>query len=165
MAAINLLPHEHIVKNGRFQWKASCYKFKLLCNYEKCFNTDETWHRDQVGLDHPLCKSMLNRKFPVTKASGDVSNLQKITILHCFFLSNLISKCCNLSMNWDRKGFSVSVTSYHKNDMRSFLTSHMSKIFLTMRGTPAPNQTPKQKGAHPPSGKPPDVPFWWEWRR
>jgi hypothetical protein len=28
---------------------------------------------------------MLNRKFPVTMATGGVSKLPKITILHCFF--------------------------------------------------------------------------------
>jgi hypothetical protein len=28
---------------------------------------------------------MLNLKFPVTMATGDVSQLQKITIVHCFF--------------------------------------------------------------------------------
>jgi hypothetical protein len=30
---------------------------------------------------------------------GDVSKLPKITILHCFFPSKLISKCCNFSMD------------------------------------------------------------------
>jgi uncharacterized membrane protein YwaF len=30
---------------------------------------------------------------------GDVSTLPKITILHCFFPSKLISKCCNLLMD------------------------------------------------------------------
>jgi hypothetical protein len=81
--------------------------------------------------------------------------LPKITILHCFFPSKLISKCCNFSMNWDRvKGFSASVTSYPKIDLRPFLACHMSKIFLAMRGTPPPFKPPKQKGAHPPSSNP-----------
>jgi hypothetical protein len=42
---INPFLREHIVKNGRFHWKTSCYKFKLLWYYENCFNTDETWHK------------------------------------------------------------------------------------------------------------------------
>jgi hypothetical protein len=64
-----------LCKNDRFHWKASCYKFKLLWNYEKC------------SLDHSLCNSMLNRKFPVTMATGVVSKLRKFTILHCFFFN------------------------------------------------------------------------------
>jgi hypothetical protein len=57
--------------------------------------------------------------------------LPKITMLHCFFPSKLISKCCNFSMNWDTcrvKGFSASVTSYPKIELRPFLACHMSKI-------------------------------------
>jgi hypothetical protein len=83
----NLLPHEHIAKIGCFHWKASCNKFQLLWIYEKCFNTDETWHK--CWLDHSLCNSMLKCKFPVTSATGDVSKLPKITILHCFFSKGL----------------------------------------------------------------------------
>jgi hypothetical protein len=65
--------------------------------------------------------------------------LPKITIFALFFPSKLISKCCNFSMNWDGvKGFSASVTSYLKIDLRPFLACHMSKIFLAMRGTPPP---------------------------
>jgi hypothetical protein len=81
--------------------------------------------------------------------------LPKITILHCFFPSKLTSKCCNFWMNWDRvKGFSASVTSYPKIDLRPFLACHMSKIFLAMRGTLPSFKPPKQKGPHPPSGNP-----------
>jgi hypothetical protein len=36
----------------------------------------------------------------------------------------------------------------------SYLASHKSKIFLAMWGTAAAIQTPKQKGAYPPSGNP-----------
>jgi hypothetical protein len=67
----------------------------------------------------------------------------------------LISKCCNFSMDWDRvKGFSPLVTRYLMIDQGSFLAPNKSKIFLVMTGTTAPLQTPKQKGAHPPSGNP-----------
>jgi hypothetical protein len=64
MRCLNPFHHEHIVKNGRFHWKASRYKFKLLWNYEKCFNTNQTWHK--CWLDYCLCNDMLSRKFPVT---------------------------------------------------------------------------------------------------
>jgi hypothetical protein len=101
---INLLLHEHIAKNGRFHSKASCNNYNLLWNYVKCFNTDVTWHK--CWLDHSLCNSMLNRKFPVTTATGDVFRLPKITILHCFFSIKTDFKVFNFSMNLDRvKGF------------------------------------------------------------
>jgi hypothetical protein len=93
---------------------------------------------------------MHNRKLSVTMATGDVSKLPKITILHCFFPSKPISKCCNFSMNWDRvKGFSASVNSYPKIDLRPFLACHMSKIFLAMRGTPPPFKPPNRRGHIP----------------
>jgi hypothetical protein len=60
-------PKEHIVKNGHFHWKASSYKFKLLWNYEKSFNTNQTWHK--CWLDHCLCNDMVSLKFPVTTAT------------------------------------------------------------------------------------------------
>jgi hypothetical protein len=63
-------------------WKIAVfsYKLKLLWNYEKCFNT-ETWHT--CWLDHILCNSMLNLKFPVSMTKGGgVSKLRKI--LYCF---------------------------------------------------------------------------------
>jgi hypothetical protein len=42
-----------------------------------------------------------------------------------------ISKCCNFSMDWDRViGFSVLVTRYLTINLRPFLGSHMSKIFM-----------------------------------
>jgi hypothetical protein len=91
-------------------------------------------------------------KFPVTMA---YAGRLKITILHYFFPSKLISKCCNFPMHWERvKDFSALVTRYLKIDLRPFLACHMSKIFLAMRGTAAPLQTPKQKGAHSPSANP-----------
>jgi hypothetical protein len=39
-------------------------------------------------------------------------------------------------------------------NLGSFLASYKSKIFLAMKGGFCPLQTPKQKGAHPPSGNP-----------
>jgi hypothetical protein len=39
-------------------------------------------------------------------------------------------------------------------DLRPIIAYHIYKIFLAMKGTAAPLQTPKQKGAHPPSGNP-----------
>jgi hypothetical protein len=53
-------------------------------------------------------------------------------------------------MNWDRvKGFSASLSSYPKIDLRSFLACHMSKIFLAMRGTPPPSNPPNRRGHIP----------------
>jgi hypothetical protein len=44
---------------------------------------------------------------------GDISKLPKITILHWFFPSKFMSKCCNFSMDWDRvKCISALVTRY-----------------------------------------------------
>jgi hypothetical protein len=121
----NPLLHEHIVKDGCFHWKASCYKFKLLRNYQKCFNTDQTWHK--CWLDHCRCNIMLNLKFPVTMATGVRLKIANITILRGFFLfffffsTKLISKCCNFLMDCDRvKGFSALVTRYLKVDLRLF---------------------------------------------
>jgi hypothetical protein len=150
MGNINLLPHEHIVKMVVFIEKpplisSNCYEIM-----KKCFNTEETWHK--WWLEHSIRNSMLNRKFPVTMARGDVSKLPKITILHCFFPWKLILKCCNFSMNWDRvKGYLASVTSYPKIYLRPFLACDMSKIFLAIRGTAAPFK-PQNRRVHPPSG-------------
>jgi hypothetical protein len=49
-------------------------------------------------------------------------------------------------MQWDRvKGFSALVTRHLKIDLRPILACHLSKIFLAMRGTTAPLQTPQIK--------------------
>jgi hypothetical protein len=75
--------------------------------------------------------------------------LPKITILRSSFPSKVISKCCNLSMDWDSvKGFSASITHYIMIDQRSFLTS--PKFSSRLGGLP-PLQTPKQKGEYPSS--------------
>jgi hypothetical protein len=47
--------------------------------------------------------------------------------------------------------FSALVTRYYDRS-GVILASHKSKIVLAMKGTTAPFKTPKQKGAHPPSG-------------
>jgi hypothetical protein len=45
--------------------------------------------------------------------------LPKNHYLRFFFPSKLISKCCNLLMDWDRgKGFSALVTRYLMIDLR-----------------------------------------------
>jgi hypothetical protein len=72
-------------------------------------------------------------------ATRGVSKLPKITILPRFFPLKFISKCCKFSRDWDRvKGFSALVTRYLMINLWSYLASHMSKIFLTMRGNTAP---------------------------
>jgi hypothetical protein len=82
---------------------------------------------------------------------GDISKLPKITLLRWYFPSKLISKGCNFSMDWDRvKCFSALVTWYLMIDLGSFLASHKYKIFLTMRGTTAPLQTPQTEGGTSP---------------
>jgi hypothetical protein len=79
--------------------------------------------------------------------------LPKITILRWCFPSKLISKCCNISMDWDRvKCFSAFVTRYLMINLGSFIASHKSKIVLAMRGTTPPLQTPQTL-------QPPDVSF------
>jgi hypothetical protein len=74
---------EHIVKNGRVHWKASCYKFKLLWNYEKCFNTNQTWHKCWLAISFVTTCSVWNFLLPWQR--GDISKLPKITILPRFF--------------------------------------------------------------------------------
>jgi hypothetical protein len=146
------------------------YKFKLLWHYEKCFNSNETWHK--YWLDHSLCNSMLSRKYPVTMEKGGRLKIvrKNNTILHCFFPSKLSSKCCNFSMNWDRvKGFSALVTSYPKIDLRPFLVCHISKIFLAMnmmKGLPQPSPPlPRNRRGISNSGNPLMYNFDWGPRR
>jgi hypothetical protein len=92
--------------------------------------------------------------------------LPKITILHWFFPSKLISKGCNISMDWDRvKCFSALITRYLMINLGSFLASQKSKIFLAMRGTAASLQTPQTEGGSSPFWQPPDVSFSWGPRR
>jgi hypothetical protein len=93
---------------------------------------------------------MLHHNFLVTMAMGDISKLPKITILHCFFPSKLISKCCNFSVASDReKGFSALVTCYHTIDLTQFLACQMSKIFWAMWGLGfRPLQTPRNRKGH-----------------
>jgi hypothetical protein len=63
---------------------SNCYE-----TIKKCLKTDKTW------LHHSLCNGMLNRKFPVTMATGDVPKFPKITILHCLFFSFKVLKLLN----------------------------------------------------------------------
>jgi hypothetical protein len=113
----NLLPHEHIYcEKWPFSLKSLLLQVKTTMKLWKCFNTGETWHKCWLG--HSVCNSMLNRKYSVTVATKGRLKIAKITILHCFFPSKLISKCYNFSMNWVRvKGFSASVTSYPRIDL------------------------------------------------
>jgi hypothetical protein len=108
---LNPLPHEHIVKNGRFHWKASCYKFKLLRNYEKCFNTDETWHKCWLAIASETACSILN--FLLPWHGGDVSKLPNLTILHCFISIKTDFKVLQLlnELRQSKRLFSVGYTS------------------------------------------------------
>jgi hypothetical protein len=153
LSVLNLLFHEHIAQNGRFHWKASCNKFKLLWNYENASILMKLGtYVDETIASVTAC-SIVN--FLLLWQRGTFQNCQKTLFCIVFFSSKLISKCCNFSMNWNRvKGFSASVTSYPKINLRPFLACHMSKIFLTMRGNLPPLNPPKHKGAHPPSDNP-----------
>jgi hypothetical protein len=149
---INPFPHEHIVKNGRFHWKASCYKFKLLWNYEKCFNTNQTWHK--CWLDHCLCNDMLSLKFPVTMTTRRLLTIAKNHFFDPIFPSKFISKCCNFSMDWDRvKCFSawLHVTLWSTWGHFKPLTSPK---FFGVEWDSAPLQTPQTEGGTSPSGNP-----------
>jgi hypothetical protein len=108
-------------------WKLKSLLFQLLLNYEKCINTDETWHK--CWLNHNLCYNMLNLKFPVTMATGGRLKIAKNHYFALvFFPSKLISKCCNFSMQWDRvKDFSVLFTRHLKINLRPFLSCHKSQ--------------------------------------
>jgi hypothetical protein len=87
----NPLPHEHIVKNGRFiemppVTSSNCFETMKYASILMKRGTNVNWTIASV--------------FPVTMATGDVSKLPKITFLHRFFSpSKLISKCCNFSMD------------------------------------------------------------------
>jgi hypothetical protein len=108
----------------------------------------KTWHK--CWLDHYLCNNMLSLKFPLTMATRRHLKIAKNRYFALIFPSKLISKCCNFSMDWDRvKGFSALVTHYLTINLGSFLASHKSKIFLTMRGSTSPFKPPKQKGHIP----------------
>jgi hypothetical protein len=49
-----------------------------------------------TNVNYTIANRLLNRKFSVTMATGDVSKLPKNTILHfCLFPSKLILKCSN----------------------------------------------------------------------
>jgi hypothetical protein len=72
--------------------------------------------------------------FPITMATWGRPKLPKNSILHCFFPSKLISKCCNF---------------YLTIDLRRLLVCHMSKIILAMRRVAAPFKLPKQRGLIP----------------
>jgi hypothetical protein len=86
--------------------------------------------------------------------------LSKVTILHWFFPSKLIWKCCNFSMDWDRvKCFSALVKRYLMIDLGSFLASHKSKIFLAMRDYRPPSNPPNRRGHIPLLATPWSI-FW-----
>jgi hypothetical protein len=50
-------------------------------------------------------------------------------------------------------------------NLGSFTASHKSKIFLAMRGTPPPFNSPQTEGGTSPFWQPPDVSFGWRPRR
>jgi hypothetical protein len=128
-------------------WKASCYKFKLLWNYEKCFNTNQTWHK--CWLDHCLCTDML-LNFLLPWQRGDISKLPKITILPRFFRSKFISKCCNFSRDWDRvKGFSALVPRYLMIVMGHFYPLTSPQFSWRWMGLRPPSNPPNGRGQIP----------------
>jgi hypothetical protein len=110
----NFLPHEHIAIEKPPVTSSNCYETIKNASLLMKLGTNV----DYTIASVTAC-SMVNFLLPWPR--GDVSKWPKITILHCFFPSKLISKCCNFSMNWDRvKCFSASVISYPKIDLRPF---------------------------------------------
>jgi hypothetical protein len=87
--AINPFPHEHIVKNGRFHWKAYCYNcYETMKNASILIKlgTNVDW----IIAFVTTC-SVCNFLLPWQR--GDISQLPKITILCWFFFpSKLISQ-------------------------------------------------------------------------
>ena len=105
------------------------------------------------SIDFVTACSMLNLLLPWQR--GGISKVPKITILHRFFHSKLISKRYYFLLDGVRdKGFSTLITCCLKINQRPFPASHKSKFFLSDEGGQAPLQTPWQRGAHPPSGTP-----------
>jgi hypothetical protein len=141
-------------------WKTAVFIEKLTVTSSNCYETMKNTSiliKLGTNVDWTIAFvttcSVLNFLLPWQR--GDTSKLSKINILPWFFPSNFISKCCNFSRDSDRvKGFSVLVTRYRRIDLGSFLAFHKSKIFLAIRGTATPFKSPKQTGAHPPSGNP-----------
>jgi hypothetical protein len=90
---------------------------------------------------------MLRLKFLVTWQRGDISKLPKnhyFALIFSIKIDFKVTAASYFSMDWDRvKCFSALVTCYLMIDLGSFLASHKSKIFLAMRGTVAPLQTPQ----------------------
>jgi hypothetical protein len=141
----NPLPHEHIIKSGRFHWKVQI-AMKLWKMLQYWWNLTVT-----------AC-SIVN--FLLAWQLGDVSKLPKKHYF-AFFSSKLISKCCNFSMDCDRvNGFSTLVTRYLTIDLRLFLACHIFKINFAMRGTDTPVKTSKAEGGTPPFWQPLHVHFW-----
>jgi hypothetical protein len=82
---INLLLHEHIVKNGRFHWKASCYIFSWNC-YETMKNASILMKLGtNVNWTIASVTACLILNFLLPWQWGDVSKLTKITIFALFF--------------------------------------------------------------------------------
>jgi hypothetical protein len=137
------------VKNVYFHWKVvtSSNFFKIIKTATILIKlgTNVDWTSAVVTT----C-SVLN--FLIPRQRVDISKLPKN---HYFELVFSIKIDFNISLDWDRiKGFSALVTCCIMIELGSFLASYKSRKFLAMRGGCRPFQTPKQKGAHPPSGNP-----------
>jgi hypothetical protein len=72
-------PHEHIVKNGRFHLKVSCYKFKLLWNNKNASILNNFGTNVDCTIALVTTCSVYNFLLPWQR--GDISKLPKITIL------------------------------------------------------------------------------------
>jgi hypothetical protein len=109
----NLLPHEHIMKNGRFHRKASCYKFTLLS-----FIIIKLWKRLQYWwnlahiccLNHKLCNNMLNLKFSVTMATYQNCEKSLVCIVFSIKTDFKVLQLLN-AMKKSKRLFSVGYTS------------------------------------------------------
>jgi hypothetical protein len=152
----------HFVKNGCFQWKVSCYKFRLQWNCKDApifikLGTNVNW-----TIAFVMACSILN--FLLPWKGRDISKIAKNHYFMLIFPSILISKCQNFSMDWDRvEGFSVLVTCYLLIDQRPILASRKSKIFLVMRGLLSPFKPLSRKGSicHPPFDRERRQKMWW----
>jgi hypothetical protein len=145
-----------------------CYKFKLLWNCKRYFSIHQTWHK--CWLDHSICNSMLNLKFPVTMATrGHLKITKKSLFCVDFFHQNWFQSAATsqlikirvkgFSALVNQRLFSIGFTCYLLKDLRPILASHKSKIFLAMRGLLPPFKLLSRTG-HIPLWYPPDVSFW-----
>jgi hypothetical protein len=131
-----------LCKNGRFHWKASCYnvKFKLLWNYKKCF---QYWWNLAKMLTGPcpLQQHVQSNISCYHGNGGPTQNCQKSLFCIVYFSIKTDFKVLQLpnELRWSLRLFSIGN-----------MLPYDPKFSWRCVGLP-PLQTPKQKGAHPPS--------------